>query len=76
MVSFPELLCVSFPLHSLILFPLADEQAQQRLQAEELDEQYQTVLRMLNATTRRAQKKELVFFLLIYFTVFYQPTCF
>uniref|UniRef100_A0A8D0CMH2 SEL1L adaptor subunit of SYVN1 ubiquitin ligase n=1 Tax=Sander lucioperca TaxID=283035 RepID=A0A8D0CMH2_SANLU len=36
-----------------------DEQAQQRLQAEELDEQYQTVLRMLNATTRRAQKKEL-----------------
>ncbi|KAF1376467.1 hypothetical protein PFLUV_G00211800 [Perca fluviatilis] len=36
-----------------------DEQAQQRLQAEEVEEQYQTVLRMLNATTRRAQKKEL-----------------
>lgn len=36
-----------------------EEQAQQRLQAEEAEEQYQTVLRMLNATTRRTQKKEL-----------------
>uniref|UniRef100_A0A8C3AQ42 SEL1L adaptor subunit of SYVN1 ubiquitin ligase n=1 Tax=Cyclopterus lumpus TaxID=8103 RepID=A0A8C3AQ42_CYCLU len=36
-----------------------EEQAQQRLLAEEADEQYVTVLRMLNATTRRTQKKEL-----------------
>ncbi|XP_054474125.1 protein sel-1 homolog 1 [Anoplopoma fimbria] len=36
-----------------------EEQAQQRLQAEEDEEQYQTVLRMLNATNRRTQKKEL-----------------
>ncbi|XP_075940056.1 protein sel-1 homolog 1-like isoform X2 [Anarhichas minor] len=36
-----------------------EEQAQQRLQAEEAEEQYQTVLRMLNATTRRTQRKEL-----------------
>uniref|UniRef100_A0AAQ6ACB0 Fibronectin type-II domain-containing protein n=1 Tax=Amphiprion ocellaris TaxID=80972 RepID=A0AAQ6ACB0_AMPOC len=35
-----------------------EEQAQQRLQAEEAEEQYQTILRMLNATTRKAQKKE------------------
>lgn len=42
------------------LFPLAEEQAQQRLQAEEAEEQYQTVLRMLNATTRKTQKKEWV----------------
>lgn len=40
------------------LFPLAEEQAQQRLQAEEAEQQYQTVLRMLNTTTRRAQRKE------------------
>lgn len=40
------------------LRPLAEEQAQQRLQAEEAEEQYQTVLRMLNATTRKTQKKE------------------
>lgn len=36
-----------------------EDQAQQRLQAEEAEEQYQTILRMLNATTRKAQKKEL-----------------
>uniref|UniRef100_A0A3Q2QZN6 SEL1L adaptor subunit of SYVN1 ubiquitin ligase n=1 Tax=Fundulus heteroclitus TaxID=8078 RepID=A0A3Q2QZN6_FUNHE len=36
-----------------------EEQAQQRLQAEEAEEQYQTVLRMLNGSTRKAQKKEL-----------------
>uniref|UniRef100_A0A8C4DYY4 Fibronectin type-II domain-containing protein n=1 Tax=Dicentrarchus labrax TaxID=13489 RepID=A0A8C4DYY4_DICLA len=36
-----------------------EEQAQQRLQAEEAEEQYQTVLHMLNATTRKTQKKEL-----------------
>ncbi|KAM6905896.1 protein sel-1 homolog 1-like isoform 3-T3 [Lycodopsis pacificus] len=36
-----------------------EEQAQQRLQAEEAEDQYQTVLRMLNATTRRTQRKEL-----------------
>ncbi|XP_076021424.1 protein sel-1 homolog 1 isoform X2 [Genypterus blacodes] len=36
-----------------------EEQAQQRLEAEEAEELYQTVLRMLNATNRRAQKKEL-----------------
>ncbi|KAK5853125.1 hypothetical protein PBY51_006942 [Eleginops maclovinus] len=36
-----------------------EEEAQQRLQAEETEEQYQTVLRMLNATTRRTQRKEL-----------------
>lgn len=36
-----------------------EEQAQQRLQAEEAEEQYQTVLRMINATTRKTQKKEL-----------------
>ncbi|XP_040017393.2 protein sel-1 homolog 1 [Gasterosteus aculeatus] len=36
-----------------------EEQAQQRLQAEEAEEEYQTVLRLLNATTRRTQKKEL-----------------
>ncbi|KAG7240313.1 hypothetical protein INR49_027124 [Caranx melampygus] len=36
-----------------------EEQAQQRLQAEEAEEQYQTTLRMLNATTRKTQKKEL-----------------
>ncbi|XP_010793731.1 protein sel-1 homolog 1-like [Notothenia coriiceps] len=36
-----------------------EEEAQQRLQVEETDEQYLTVLRMLNATTRRTQKKEL-----------------
>lgn len=36
-----------------------EEQAQQRLQAEEAEEQYQTILRMLNATTRKTQKKEL-----------------
>lgn len=42
------------------LFALAEEQAQQRLQAEEAEEQYQTVLRMLNATTRKTQKKEWV----------------
>ncbi|MEQ2171735.1 hypothetical protein GOODEAATRI_013818 [Goodea atripinnis] len=37
----------------------AEEQAQQRLLAEEAEEQYQTVLRMLNGSTRKAQKKEL-----------------
>ncbi|XP_019947463.2 protein sel-1 homolog 1 [Paralichthys olivaceus] len=36
-----------------------EEQAQQRLQAEEAEELYQTVLRMLNATTRKTLKKEL-----------------
>uniref|UniRef100_A0A669DB71 SEL1L adaptor subunit of SYVN1 ubiquitin ligase n=1 Tax=Oreochromis niloticus TaxID=8128 RepID=A0A669DB71_ORENI len=36
-----------------------EEQAQQRLQAEETEKQYQTVLRMLNSTTRKTQKKEL-----------------
>ncbi|XP_061602588.1 protein sel-1 homolog 1 isoform X2 [Cololabis saira] len=36
-----------------------EEQAQQRLQAEEAEEQYQTVLRMLNATSRKTQKREL-----------------
>lgn len=36
----------------------AEEQAQQRLQAEEAEEQYQTVVRMLNTTTRRTQKRE------------------
>uniref|UniRef100_A0A3Q1EUU8 SEL1L adaptor subunit of SYVN1 ubiquitin ligase n=1 Tax=Acanthochromis polyacanthus TaxID=80966 RepID=A0A3Q1EUU8_9TELE len=36
-----------------------EDQAQQRLQAEETEEQYQTILRMLNTTTRKAQKKEL-----------------
>lgn len=36
-----------------------EEQAQQRLQAEETEEQYQTVVRMLNTTTRRTQKREL-----------------
>lgn len=40
------------------LFLVAEEQAQQRLQAEEAEEQYQTVLRMLNTTTRKTQKKE------------------
>jgi len=38
--------------------PSAEEQAQQRLQAEEAEEQYQNILRMLNATTRKTQKKE------------------
>lgn len=38
--------------------PLAEEQAQQRLQAEEAEEQYQTVLHLLNTTTRKTQKKE------------------
>ncbi|XP_032440575.1 protein sel-1 homolog 1 [Xiphophorus hellerii] len=36
-----------------------EEQAEQRLQAEEAEEQYQTVLRLLNGSTRKAQKKEL-----------------
>uniref|UniRef100_A0A8D3A5H6 Fibronectin type-II domain-containing protein n=1 Tax=Scophthalmus maximus TaxID=52904 RepID=A0A8D3A5H6_SCOMX len=36
-----------------------EEQAQQRLQAEEAEEQYQTVLLMLNVTARKTQKKEL-----------------
>ncbi|CAG5928192.1 unnamed protein product [Menidia menidia] len=36
-----------------------EEQAQQRLQAEEAEEQYQIILRMLNSTTRKTQKKEL-----------------
>ncbi|XP_053743590.1 protein sel-1 homolog 1 [Synchiropus splendidus] len=36
-----------------------DKQAQQRLQAEEVEEMYQNVLHMLNATTRKTQKKEL-----------------
>ncbi|KAM4522598.1 protein sel-1 homolog 1 isoform 2-T2 [Odontesthes bonariensis] len=36
-----------------------EEQAQQRLQAEEVEEQYQNILRMLNATTRKTQKKEI-----------------
>lgn len=36
-----------------------EEQAQQRLQAEKAEKQYQTVLRQLNATTRKTQKKEL-----------------
>lgn len=40
------------------LFLLAEEQAQQRMVAEEAEEQYQTFLRMLNATTRKTQKKE------------------
>ena len=38
----------------------AEEQAQERMQAEETEELYQTVLRMLNATTRKTQKKEWV----------------
>ncbi|XP_024147384.1 protein sel-1 homolog 1 isoform X1 [Oryzias melastigma] len=36
-----------------------EEQVQQRVQAEEAEEQYQTVLRMLNGTSRKAQKREL-----------------
>lgn len=47
------LLLLAFP-----LFALAEEQAQQRLQAEKAEKQYQTVLRQLNATTRKTQKKE------------------
>lgn len=43
---------------SFVTFLTAEEQAQQRLQAEEAEEQYQTVLRMLNATTRKNQKRE------------------
>lgn len=36
-----------------------EEQAQQRLQAEETEEQYQAVLSLLNTTTRKSQKREL-----------------
>lgn len=36
-----------------------EEQAQQRLEAEEAEEQYQTVIQLLNVTTRKAQKREL-----------------
>uniref|UniRef100_A0A3P9HTU6 Protein sel-1 homolog 1 n=1 Tax=Oryzias latipes TaxID=8090 RepID=A0A3P9HTU6_ORYLA len=36
-----------------------EEQVQQRLQAEEAEEEYQSVLRMLNGTSRKAQKREL-----------------
>ncbi|KAM4633110.1 protein sel-1 homolog 1 isoform 2-T2 [Polymixia lowei] len=36
-----------------------EAQAEQRQQAEEAEEQYQTVIRMLNATTRKNHKKEL-----------------
>lgn len=49
---------VLYVLIGLCSGPLAEEQAQQRLQAEEAEEQYQTALRMLNATTRKTQKKE------------------
>lgn len=41
-----------------LLFHSAEEQAQQRLQVEETEEQYQSILRVLNATTRKTQKKE------------------
>uniref|UniRef100_A0A8C5HK33 Fibronectin type-II domain-containing protein n=1 Tax=Gouania willdenowi TaxID=441366 RepID=A0A8C5HK33_GOUWI len=36
-----------------------EEQAHQRMLAEEAEEQYHTILRMLNITTRKTQKKEL-----------------
>ncbi|XP_034018141.1 protein sel-1 homolog 1 [Thalassophryne amazonica] len=36
-----------------------EEESQRRLQAEETEEQYQTVVRMLNITIRRSQKKDL-----------------
>ncbi|XP_060908334.1 protein sel-1 homolog 1 [Labrus mixtus] len=36
-----------------------EEQAQLRLQAEETEEQYLSILRVLNATTRKTQKREL-----------------
>uniref|UniRef100_A0A7N8YLL4 SEL1L adaptor subunit of ERAD E3 ubiquitin ligase n=1 Tax=Mastacembelus armatus TaxID=205130 RepID=A0A7N8YLL4_9TELE len=49
---------ISFILASPLLC-VAEEQAQQRLLAEEAEEQYQTVLHMLNVTSRKTQKKEL-----------------
>lgn len=36
-----------------------EEEAQQRLEAEEAEEQYQTVVQLLNVTTRKSQKREL-----------------
>lgn len=36
-----------------------EEQAQLRLEAEEAEDQYQTVLQLLNVTTRKSQKREL-----------------
>ncbi|XP_019715084.1 protein sel-1 homolog 1 isoform X2 [Hippocampus comes] len=36
-----------------------DEQAQQRLQAQEAENEYQTFLRMLNGTSRKSQRKAL-----------------
>ena len=41
-----------------LLSLLAEEQAEVRRQAEEAEDEYQSVLRMLNATTRKTQKKE------------------
>lgn len=43
---------------ALLLSVSAEEQAQQRLQAEEAEEQYQSVVTMLNTTTRKTQKRE------------------
>lgn len=36
----------------------AEEQFEQRLQAEESEQQYQNLLHMLNITTKRSQRRE------------------
>lgn len=38
----------------------AEEQSQQRLQAEEAEQQYQTLVHKLNITTKRSQRRESV----------------
>lgn len=42
--------------HCLVIS--AEEQSQQRLQAEEAEQQYQTLLHKLNITTKRSQRRE------------------
>lgn len=48
----PLLICS----YSLVIS--AEEQSQQRLQAEEAEQQYQTLVHKLNITTKRSQRRE------------------
>lgn len=57
-LSTPKMCVLPFLICSYCLVPSAEEQSQQRLQAEEAEQQYQTLLHKLNITTKRSQRRE------------------
>lgn len=54
----PQGFLLSLRICAYCLVLLAEEQSQQRLQAEEAEQQYQTLLHKLNITTKRSQRRE------------------